>query len=661
MYHDLLIRKFSMWAGILTVAVSSMGEDEVVSTLVDDNLSSLDMIFVESIEDEPPVIIREQAIQQVSLPSVATKTTQSPENKKRLRPIVDSISGAEIRSYQRYGIADIANQTAGLTVVQTGQAGSQSSLFIRGHESNHTVVLLNGRRLPPGLAGLYQLEFLDVSTLESVQILKGGASSLYGADALAGAIDFQSTDARFVQSNSISSYFEGGSFSTFRTGHKITVRDGAVGMALDASYHDTDNDREFSAFENGTIRGNFAVELGDGVFFDILGYVQDSYLEVPGSSLSPTFPESQINMNQSGLFSPRFSIKRDDWDFSVFYSYTTNELEATQDVFFLDNLLEQNGHEAEAVFHYHPDDSATYSVGGGYYQYGFDRTPLIPGPFNLPSEFEYSYSSIFAQADIDLPANFHLLTSGRYDDHDTFESKGTYTVQLSHEIEPTGTTIFGKTSTGYKAPSGQDFIFLAAGLDPATLSPEESQSWELGVKQEVFNERSSVGVTYFHTDIENLVDADPFTFVDPAIVDTETQGIETELVVSPCEGLRLYANYTWLDAIITDGAYLSGFGGLPGDRLPRRPEHTLSGGFLVTGDNWKVGAEISGAYERLDSPGFYLDDYTVARLFGSVRPCEKVELYGRIENIFDLDYETTSGYEASGLGAFGGVRIVIGD
>jgi len=609
-----------------------------------------------TVESSPrrAAVAREEAVQLQNTPAVTTKTIQPEETPL---PSFDTISAAEVRTSQRFDIGDILSQMAGVSLVEAGQMGAQTSLFIRGMESNHTVVLLNGRRLPPGLAGIYQLEYLDVSTLESVQITKGAASSLYGSDALAGVIDMRSTDARFVETDTLSSFVEGGSFSTFRTGHKLTLRDGPVGIALDTSYLTTANDRVSSDFENGLIRGNIAIEINEGVYLDLLGYVQDSFLQVPGSSLGFAFPEEQINNNLSTLFSPRLSVIRDDWDFSTFYSHTTNELEATRDTFFNDNLLEQTGHEVEAVFNYHPTDEATWTLGAGYYGYAFERIPLIAGPFNLPSDFEFSYTSVFAQADLDLPANFHLLTSGRYDEHDSFTSKGTYTVQLSHDIEGTGTTLFAKSSTGYKAPSGQDFIFLDAGIDPTTLQPEESETWEVGARQRLFNERSSVALTYFEAQVDNLIDVDPFTFVDPAIVDTQSRGVEAELVYSPTETLQFYTNATWLDAIIIDGEYLGGFGGSPGDRLPRRPGFTLSGGAVVSGDQWKLGGELRGAYDRIDSPGFYLSDYTVARIFGSVEVSENVEVYGRLENVFDLDYENTRGFEAAGFGVFGGVRV----
>jgi len=659
MNRDLLICSFLSFAA-LAFPTASQAQEQVTSTLVD-TVATLDLTTVEATSPARSVIIRQESVQQFYAPSIATKTLLPVEKaEKTLLPAVDTISGAEIRTYQRYDLGDILSQTAGVSLVEAGQMGAQTSLFIRGMESNHTVVLLNGRRLPPGLSGIYQLEYLDVSTLESVQITKGASSSLYGSDALAGAIDMRSTDARFIEENTLSSFLEGGSFSTFRTGHKLTLRDGPVSIALDTSLLETANDRPSSDFENGLIRGNVAIELGDGVYFDVLGYIQDSFLEVPGSSLSAGFPDQQINKNQSTLFSPRFSMRRDDWDFSTFYSLTTNELEATKDAFFNDNLLEQTGNELEAVFNYHPTAEATWTLGAGYYGYEFERTALIPGPFNLPSEFEFSYTSVFAQADLDLPGDFHLLTSGRFDEHDSFTSKGTYTVQLSREFEATGTTLFAKTATGYKAPAGQDFIFLAPNIDPTTLQPEESMTWEIGARQPIINERSSVALTYFQADVENLIDVDPFTFVDPAIADTESQGLELELVYSPVENVRFYTNATWLDAIITDGQYLGGFGGSPGDRLTRRPEYSLAGGVVVSGDSWRLGAEIRGAYERLDAPNFYLDDYTVARIFGSVEVADNVELYGRLENVFDLDYENTNGFEAAGFGVFGGVRVVFG-
>ncbi len=639
-----------------------------LSALSQDDATNLNPTVVEATSPARKAIQRKDSIQQALMPKIDTATppltisdaAEVPSFLEPTLPSVDTLSATDIRVLQRRDLTDVLRQSAGLHLVQTGQMGAQSSLFIRGMESNHTVVMLDGRRLPPGLGGMYQLESLDVSTLESVQLLRGAASSLYGSDALAGAIDLRSTDARYVESDTLESYAEGGSFDTFRMGHKLTLRDGRASAALDTSWLTTANDRPFSDYENRVLRGSFAYDLGEGAFLDVLGYIQNSDLQVPGSRLSPTFPESQLNHYQTSLFSPRFSVTRDEWDFSLLYSYTKSDLEATKDVFFNDSLLKQWGHELEAVFHWHPDKSATYTLGAGYYSYGFERIPLIPGFFNPAAEFDYGYTSIFAQAEMNLPANFHLVVGGRHDEQDSFTSKPTWSVQLDYTVEPTGTVLFAKAATGYKAPSGQDFIYLAPTVLPSTLAPEESFTREFGLRQTIFNPRSSISATYFENKIDNLIDVDPFTFVNPAIVDTESSGVELETVLSPTENLSFYVNATWLDAHVLRGQYLGGFGGNPGDRLPRRPEFALAGGVVYSGDGWKLGAELSGAYKRLDTPGVILDDYTVARIFGSYEINDQVEIYGRIENLFDHDYETTRGFDAAGLGAFAGVRILWG-
>lgn len=658
MNQDFLIR-FLFLLSLVSPICSLRGQDDIVDE-VENSYPEIQETTISEGNSTREVIVREEAVQQEIQPSIATGTVIPEAKRGQLLPSVDTIAGAELRKFQRYGIEDVLRQTAGVSLVQTGHVGSQTSLFIRGQESNHTVILLNGRRLPPGLAGLYQLEFIDVSSLESVQILRGASSSLYGSDALAGAIDLQTTDARYVQENTLQSYIEGGSFDTLRTGTKVTLRDGKVGLTFDTNTHETDNDRPLSDYNGGTFRGNIAVELSEGVFLDFLGSIQDSEVGVPGSSLGFGFPAAERNENRSQLWSPRLSIIRKDWDMSIFYSHTANELTDTRSPFATDSILDQSGDEFEAVVNYRPNRQTTYTLGTSHYEQAFERIPLTPNLFNTPAAFRFGYTSVFAQGDWDLPRDFHLLLSGRHDEQDSFASQPTYSAQLSREFTQTNTTVFTKVGTGYKVASGQDFIFLDPALDPSTLSPEESFTREVGIRQAIWNDRSSVALTYFQADVNNLIDVDPFTFFDPAVVDTETEGIEVELRISPRVGVDFYANYTWLDAFVVSGEYFGSFGGSPGDRLIRRPEHSLGAGLVLSGDAWKLGAEMSGGYHRPDAPGIVLPDYNVARVFGSLEVNENLEFFGRIENVFDEIYESTSGFQAAGTGAFIGARIVLG-
>ena len=372
MNQDLLIRLISFSALTLFVSGAIFADEETATTLVDDT-ATLDVTYVDSDSSARSVVIREEVTQQLVVPNIATRTVVPSEEKDAvLLPSVDTISGAEIRTFQRYDIASVLRQSAGVSVTTLGGEGAQTSFFVRGFESDHTVVLLNGRRLPRGLGGQYQVEFLDVSNLESFQFSRGPASSLYGSDALAGAIDLRTADARFVETNTLSTYVEGGSFNTFRSGGKATLRDGRVGITLDGSFLQTRNDRVVrSDYENHTFRANVAYEIGDGIYLDVLGSVQDAFLQTPGQRSfggfpNFAFPTNQTNANQSGLFSPRISIIREDWDFTTFYSYTENTLTDRNNPGFgfwnIDSRLEQQGEDWESQFIYLPNEDVTLTV-----------------------------------------------------------------------------------------------------------------------------------------------------------------------------------------------------------------------------------------------------------------------------------------------------------
>ena len=582
---------------------------------------------------------------------VATKT---PKDILDVMPSTAYISNDELNGRQLNELENALQYLPGVSIVQTGHKGGVVSLFVRGLESNHVVTLLNGRRLAPGLAGLYNLELLDTSLLESVQLAKGPVSSLYGSDAIGGALDLRMTDARFInEKNNLGLITEAGSFNTFRNSIKYQTKEDNIGFVTDFAYLKTDNDRPFSEFNNLTIRNNISYEIAENIYFDILSYYQGSDLQVPGSELSSFFPESQLNVNESSLISPRFSILNENWEAQIFYSRTESELEATQDVFFQDNLLEQTGNEIEALIHYTLKGDSKLSLGAGYYDYDFSRTPITPGPFNKPSQKRFGYGSIFFQADHKLSDSYQLITGARWDEHDSFDSAGTYSVQISKAIT-NNAKLFGKISTGYKAPSGQDFVFLDPSVDPDLIDPEESFSWEVGTRH-LFSDQQSLP-SYFNSDINNLVDSIGFPAF-PSKVDTKAQGIEVGLDYQLFEGVKAYINYTWLDAVIDKGLYFGGFAGSPGDRLPRRPEHTASGGIVYDNEKWKIGAEVIGASNRLDSPGFVLEDYSTLRTYGSFKWRPNVEIHARVENVLDENFKSTRGYSAPGTGIYAGLKI----
>ena len=218
----------------------------------------------------------EEANDPIELKPTIVVATKTPKNAKELMPSIEYIGANSIKDRQIFQLVDTLQYVPGVTIVQTGQQGGAASLFVRGLESNHVVTLLNGRRLAPGLAGLYNIELLGTSFLESVQLAKGPVSSLYGSDAIGGALDLRMSDARFVSvKNNLELFTEAGSFDTFRSALKYQTKEDRIGIVMDASYLHTDNDRPFSQFENLTLRNNIAYEVSDNIHFDLLNFYQD--------------------------------------------------------------------------------------------------------------------------------------------------------------------------------------------------------------------------------------------------------------------------------------------------------------------------------------------------------------------------------------------------
>ncbi len=652
MKHDLLI-----CSAFCLLFSSAVGQDLPETIVVSDDRPPL--------ATQPRATKSQQAIrQQEAVPAVESRSNQPLLISDVFDPTIDQ-GAIQDRQYQ--DLTDVLARTPGVSLIQSGNKGATASLFIRGAESNHAPVLLDGRRLPAGLAGLYQIEYLGISTLESVQISKGAVSSLYGGDAVAGVIDLRSTDARAVEEDLIESTVELGSFSTFTQSNKLQIREGKLGVALSNYYTDTDNDRPNSAYTNENYRANIAYSINEELDFDFLAYIQESSVGVPGNENGSSFPESQINDNESLLLSPRLRWQHGDWEVSTFYSYTENELVATDAPFFSDNSLQQTGHEFEAVASFRPSDEQSYLVGVAAYQYDFERQPLSPFSLSGPSAFRYDYVSVFAQAENQWANGWKTRVSARHDFHNQFEDATT----VSAEIRvPVGQAeVFTKFATGYKPPSGQDYVFLSPQIDPGTLTPEESTTWEIGFQTPFANERGRFGATFFANEFDNLVDSS-FNFLTfetlATVVDTESHGWEIALSYDFTETVSGYANYTYLDAKIRDGLYFGGFSGQAGDRLIRRPRHSFQAGLAAKFDRGNVGIELTSASNRLDSmssfsgPGF-VDDYELVRLYGTYELTERIDVFARVENALNQSYETTSGFTGAGQSFHLGARILWGD
>ena len=239
---------------------------------------------------------------------------------------------------------------------------------------------------------------------------------------------------------------------------------------------------------------------------------------------------------------------------------------------------------------------------------------------------------------------FHLSGGVRVDDHDRFGTHWTFGANGSYELAA-NLRLRASYGEGFKAPT----LYQLYGFGGNTaLQPETSKAYEAALEYGDRNSRH-LAVTLFRRDSRNLIDyVWPTGYFNTGR--TRAEGVEVEAGWSLTEKLRARAAYSHLKA--TDR--------VTGKDLPRRQRDTVSAGL-----DWesplaglKLGADLRLAGHSYDDRGNFtrLDGYGLLTLRASLPLGEQFELYGRVENVTDTDYQTVAGYGTYGRSAFVGVR-----
>jgi vitamin B12 transporter len=259
------------------------------------------------------------------------------------------------------------------------------------------------------------------------------------------------------------------------------------------------------------------------------------------------------------------------------------------------------------------------------------------------------YSGAYAQAIITPVEQITLTAGGRIDDYKTYGSKATFSANAVWRVSGS-TLIRAAYGEGFKAPTlFQLFSFFG---DP-TLQPEEAKSYELGVEQSMLEGQLRFGATAYQRRTSNMIDFDLSTFTYNNIRRAKAKGVEAFVEMKPSDRLSIAANYTYTDSKTRlDGA--TAF-----TRRIRVPVHSLNLAADWTPiDRLKLGADIRLASDSLDGFGgaTRLDGYVLLGIRAAFEISDQFELYGRVENAGDANYQTVAGYNAYGRNAHMGLR-----
>jgi vitamin B12 transporter len=580
---------------------------------------------------------------------------------------VSVITSEEIEQKQIERVSDALREVPGLSVVQTGTPGQLTSVFTRGLNSAHTQVLLDGIPINQGLAGQFDFANLTTDNIDRIEVVRGPQSTIYGPRAMAGVIQIFTKQGEGTPGLTLSA--EGGSYGTFReslqSAGSTAIRTGVgdetqkFDYSIGISRLDTDNARPNNQYRNTAGIADIGYSPAEQLRIGALFTYSNSDTGNPNTIFNPRPFDNMLT--EKWLIAPHVDLRIDNWwDHKFILSYDHERqlndpnddgfVGATRALFERTTIDYQNG--------LRPTSWLTLTSGFFYSRVnaGQER-PFILQIFGPQPTFISDHTQEtagFLEATVTPITNMILVAGGRYDHFNQFGDIWTYRFAGSYKIDKTNTTLHSSVATGFSPPSSQDKIFG----NNFGLRPEKDFGWDAGLEQRLLENRVTVGATYFHNDLSNLIGFNGL-FDTLNLGAARTQGIETELRATPIVDLTISATYTYLDAEKTSSADIN----QPiGARLPRRPrnEAYASASYLWSKKlRTTLSAKWVNAREELNfgGPNFDIEDYNFVNFAAEYEINPHVSIFGRIDNLTDEHYAEVFGFPALGRAAYGGVKL----
>ena len=604
----------------------------------------------------------------------------------RLQPIsigevgssVTVITREQIEQKQVKYLSELLRDVPGFAVSQSGGAGSQTQVRVRGAEANQLLVLMDGVRAnDPATGGEFQYQFALTSNIERIEIIRGPQSATWGSDAIAGVINI--IRKKDVEEQYLSGTIEAGSFDTLNASIDGGYSGKVFQLSGGLSYLDTDGTNvsrtgnEKDGAQNTT--GNIALEFDtgesvslrfSGQFIDASsGYDEFDYFVTGLPEDADRVTETNQNFLTGELrydpktrpFSGSFSVNRMDSDNDNFSDglWTGSTGATTVDYRLRAGVAmdEAKNHRLGFALEH---ENVDFSQRGEASNYGD------------PNQDQSYDINAYAAEYVGKPVTgFTWTASLRLDDYSDFDNATTWQLAASYQLTPT-LRLRGSAGTGSKAPTFTERYgyYEDYFVGNPNLKPETSQGWEIGLDSRWVNDRYQLQLTYFNQDLQDEIDGlvfDPETFLFTARnkdSDSGRKGIESVLDVRLSESFSLIATYTYTDAREKDAL------GQATIEI-RRPRHlaSLSADYYFAQKRGNLNVKFNYSGSQLDnffSPVTYItervhiDSYTVVNLAGSWKLTKSLELTGRISNLFDEEYEEVLGFVRPGRAVYAGLR-----
>jgi vitamin B12 transporter len=606
---------------------------------------------------------------------IVVTANRAPQPIERVGQSVTIVDSAEIARRQTQTVSDILRTVPGVSIARNGGVGTATSVFIRGAESDQTVALIDGVKLTdPSLpGGGFNFGNLLVGNIDRIEVLRGPSSVLWGSQAIGGVINMITRPPTDDPSANVRAEY--GHRNTGQIVGNVSGKAGPLSASAGAGWFRTDGISAFSesrggiekdGYENFGANANLNLALSDWLSVDARGWYSNGVGNVDGFP-PPDFVFGDVNEEsrtreivaytgiKAALLDGRFRNR-------LGYAHTDTRRRNTDlegapfETFASDGSNER--FEYQGVF----DLSQGWQATGGLER---ETSRFSSSSFGSAATVGRArIDSVYGQL-VATPLTGLTLTGGlRHDDHDRFGGVTTFGASGVFSPAQSGTTVRASYSEGFKAPS---LFQLLSNFGNPLLQPERSQGWDAGITQALVGGTLQVGATYFSrrsTDLITFISCPPprtgictgrpFGTYDN-VARARAEGVEIGLTMQPIEALRLQANYTYTNATNRSPANPNF-----GRQLARRPQHSVT---ALIDYRWPFGLEtgatlthVGGSFDNAAN-SVRIEGYVLADLRASFPVTKRIDIYGRVENLFDAQYEIVPRFGTPGRAGYAGVRL----
>jgi vitamin B12 transporter len=646
----------------------------------------------------PFAVVSAQQPDTATLKPVVVTATRVATPLASLPVSISVLNGADLAHAGVTSIADALRSVSGTAVVQSGSFGAQTSIFIRGGESDYTKVLLNGVPLnQPG--GAFDFAGLTTDNLERVEVLRGPASVLYGSDAVAGVVQLFTRDRRLPGTPAVTLGTRGGTYGTLESYASAAGGTARLGWSVGGSWATTDGTLPFnnqSRTGAGDARLHLAPDARTDVSFSARWDDHRFHFPTDGAGrYTGVFGDSNQSTTERGstlgLDAGRFLSSRVEGRVSVWTHHGELRYDDPQDNpgdtlgFYNDfhsrDLQDRSGADVHANVHLAARSVLTAGVG---FEHEHDHsTNVCTGQFGDCSspaiDTARTSRSLYGQALlplgrlVDLTAGARLDHSSRFGDIVTY--RGGLVLRLGRD-----TRLRATVGTGFKEPTFLENFSTGFVVGNPNLKLERATSGEVGIERSLLGARLAASATVFLQRFHDLIDylgAPPIpggpNYFNVAAANAN--GIETRLTAHPVGPITASLSYTFLRTRVTRSGFDSSTGAqfAAGQPLIRRPAHTArldfewaptlrsSGVVSVT----YVGHREDQDFNSFPAPRVPLRAYT--RVDVALRgelwrngPMPGVSLVAHVQNALNARYEEVVHFPAPRRTLLVGAELAVG-